>query len=127
MREHPAVRMTAKVAETLPTRPSVLGGDAAHRFPPTGGLGLDTAFRTSTTWRGSWRSCSWRCADALLDSYQSERRPVAQADSDFSLGNFLHGGSALGPGTRARHRDARGQGPDVPAVLAQLAAYRVEP
>lgn len=54
-------------------------GDAAHRNPPTGGHGLNAAIQDAY-------NISWKLAavlkgaadDALLDSYECERRPLAQ-------------------------------------------------
>ena len=56
-----------------------LVGDAAHRVTPRGGTGMNTAIPTATTWAGSSPGC---CAAGparqLLDSYEAERRPVAE-------------------------------------------------
>ncbi|MEV4241616.1 FAD-dependent monooxygenase [Nocardia sp. NPDC049737] len=65
-----------------------LVGDAAHRHPPTGGLGLNTAI-------GDVANPAWKIAavlageasDALLDSYESERMPVAARNVEHSLRN----------------------------------------
>lgn len=116
-------RMTAQLAERYRERRVLLAGDAAHRFPPTGGLGLNTGVQDV-------HNLAWKLAlvltraapDALLDSYEQERRPVAEANSNWSLGNFLHGGSAVGPGARATMAALEAGGPDLPAVLAQLHA-----
>lgn len=56
-----------------------LVGDAAHRHPPSGALGLNTGVQDS-------HNLAWKLAlvlggsadDALLDTYESERRPVAR-------------------------------------------------
>ena len=68
-----------------------LVGDAAHRYPPTGGLGLNSGV-------GDAHNLVWKLAsvargdgdDALLDSYEAERRPVAQRNADVSLTNALN-------------------------------------
>jgi 2-polyprenyl-6-methoxyphenol hydroxylase-like FAD-dependent oxidoreductase len=56
----------------------LLAGDAAHIHPPAGGqglnLGLQDAFNLG--WKLAAEVASW-APDELLDSYQTERRPVA--------------------------------------------------
>jgi len=57
-----------------------LAGDAAHRNPPMGGLGLNSAI-------GDVHNLCWKLAaalrgelaDAALDSYEQERRPLCDA------------------------------------------------
>lgn len=82
-------RMSAQVATRFRAGPVFLVGDAAHRFPPTGGLGLNTgvadahnlAWKIAAVFRGA--------ADpALLDTYETERRPVAIANCEESHANF---------------------------------------
>ncbi len=116
-------RMTAQIAERYRHGPVLLAGDAAHRFPPTGGLGMNTGIQDvhNLAWKLA-RVLSGVSADALLDTYEEERRPVAQANSDFSVHNAMRGGSAVGPGARAAIAALDAGGPDVPAVLAQLRA-----
>ena len=46
--------MTAQVAERYRDGRIFLAGDAAHRFPPTGGLGLNSGVQDAHTWPGSW-------------------------------------------------------------------------
>ncbi|HBM87553.1 MAG: FAD-dependent monooxygenase [Parvibaculaceae bacterium] len=80
--------MCAQVAERYRAGRIFLAGDAAHRFPPTGGLGLNTGI-------GDAQNIAWKIAavengwagDALLDSYETERRPVAQINTEQSLEN----------------------------------------
>ena len=63
-------------------------GDAAHSFPPTGGLGLNSglgdvhnlAYKIAAVNQG-WSS------EMLLDTYQADRRPVALVNSLQSLKN----------------------------------------
>jgi 2,4-dichlorophenol 6-monooxygenase len=75
-------------------------GDAAHRHPPTGGLGLNCAIQDA-------HNLCWKIAavlaghasDRLLDSYEAERRPVARRNVDRSLesaANHFSIGRALG-------------------------------
>jgi 2,4-dichlorophenol 6-monooxygenase len=71
-----------------------LAGDAAHRIPPWGALGLNTGIQDA-------HNLTWKLASALadpglaplLDSYEVERRPMAVAVATNSLANFQnHGG-----------------------------------
>jgi 2,4-dichlorophenol 6-monooxygenase len=82
--------MTAQVAERYRDRRIFIAGDAAHRFPPTGGLGLNSGVQDAhnLAWKLAAVVHGW-APDTLLDSYESERRPVAQTNADQSLGNAL--------------------------------------
>lgn len=71
-----------------------LVGDAAHRIPPWGALGLNTGVQDA-------HNLTWKLAAALrapelaglLDSYELERRPIALSVAETSLSNFQnHGG-----------------------------------
>ena len=82
--------MTAQVAERYREGRTFLVGDAAHRFPPTGGLGLNTGVQDAhnLAWKLAAVEAGWAPA-ALLDSYDAERRPVARQNADVSLRNAL--------------------------------------
>ena len=75
-------------------------GDAAHRHPPTGGLGLTSAIHDA-------QNLCWKIAavlgdhasGALLDTYEAERRPVDARNCQRSLENAVNHfaiGAALG-------------------------------
>jgi 2,4-dichlorophenol 6-monooxygenase len=67
-----------------------LVGDAAHRHPPTGGLGLNAAVQDvhNLTWKLA--SVLSGVADrSLLETYEAERRPVAQQIVKQALSNFF--------------------------------------
>jgi 2,4-dichlorophenol 6-monooxygenase len=68
-----------------------LVGDAAHRHPPTGGLGLNSAVHDAHNL--CWKIAavlSGRAGDALLDTYAAERRPVDQANIDAAVGAAMN-------------------------------------
>lgn len=66
-------------------------GDAAHRHPPTTGLGLNSGIQDA-------HNLAWKLAavlngeagDALLDSYEQERRPVAARNTRWALMTFMN-------------------------------------
>ncbi|WOF72623.1 FAD-dependent monooxygenase [Parvibaculaceae bacterium PLY_AMNH_Bact1] len=80
--------MCAQVAERYRAGRIFLAGDAAHRFPPTGGLGLNTGIgdAQNLAWKIAAVESGW-AGETLLDSYETERRPVAQINTEQSLEN----------------------------------------
>jgi putative polyketide hydroxylase len=69
----------AQLAERFRRGNVFLTGDAAHRVTPRGGTGLNTALHDGHDlgWKLAWVLHGWAGAD-LLDSYEAERRPVAE-------------------------------------------------
>ncbi|MET9190400.1 FAD-dependent monooxygenase [Streptomyces tendae] len=81
----------------------LLAGDAAHIHPPTGGQGLNLGVQDAFNlgWKLAAR-LGGRAPDALLDTYQAERRPVAEDVLDNTRAQMeLH---AAEPGPRAVRR-----------------------
>lgn len=79
----------ASVSERYREGRVFLAGDAAHSFPPTGGLGLNTGVQDAHNL--AWKLAAVLRAEAgadLLDSYEVERRPVARANLEHSIANF---------------------------------------
>lgn len=82
--------MSSQTVDSMGEGRIFLAGDAAHRFPPTGGLGLNSGVQDihGLMWRLGAVSAG-RASAALLDSYESERIPVAQNNAHQSLMNAI--------------------------------------
>lgn len=82
-------RMSAQIADHYISDRMILVGDAAHRFPPTGGLGMNTGIADA-------HNIAWKLAlvlkglagNSLLATYESERRPVAILNKNESESNY---------------------------------------
>lgn len=72
-------RFAAQMAERFRSGNAFLVGDAAHRATPRGGTGMNTAIHDGYDlgWKLAWVLRGW-AAPELLDSYEEERRPVAE-------------------------------------------------
>jgi putative polyketide hydroxylase len=68
-----------ELAERFRERSAFLIGDAAHRLTPRGATGMNTAIRDGYDlgWKLAWVLRGW-AGEELLDSYEAERRPVAE-------------------------------------------------
>lgn len=81
-------RMDACVADAFREGRMLLAGDSAHQTPPTGGHGMNVGIADAQTL--SWQLAAvikGEAEAALLDAYTAERRPVAAAVVERSLGN----------------------------------------
>lgn len=77
----------ALVAEHMSRGRVFLGGDAAHLFTPTGGLGYNTAIEDAVNL--GWKlaaAVKGQAGPALLGSYEAERQPVACRNTAFARG-----------------------------------------
>jgi putative polyketide hydroxylase len=87
----------AQVARRYRAGRVFLAGDAAHVWPPTGGLGANTGIQDA-------HNLAWKLAlvhrgqagPALLDTYEPERRPVGLLTMGQALARF---GTRMGPDT----------------------------
>lgn len=93
MKVHKTTRWSvdAVIATSFRSGRVFLLGDAAHRHPPTGGLGLTSAIHDA-------QNLCWKIAAVLrgqasphlLDTYESERRPVDERNCQRSLENAMN-------------------------------------
>jgi 2-polyprenyl-6-methoxyphenol hydroxylase-like FAD-dependent oxidoreductase len=83
------------VAERFGRGRAYIGGDAAHLFTPTGGLGYNTAIEDAVNL--GWKLAAvlkGQAAPRLLESYEAERKPLALRNTAYakgfadSLGNY---------------------------------------
>jgi len=75
------------VAERFGSGRVLLGGDAAHLFTPTGGLGYNTAVEDAVNL--GWKlaaSIAGQAGPLLLASYDAERRPLAKRNTGYAKG-----------------------------------------
>jgi 2-polyprenyl-6-methoxyphenol hydroxylase-like FAD-dependent oxidoreductase len=81
--------MSGQVAERYRVGNVLLVGDAAHRFPPTGGFGMNSGIQDAhnLAWKLAAVLAGW-APESLLDSYELERRPVAELYRSRSVSNF---------------------------------------
>ena len=72
-----AFTMNARLADRYRVGRVFLVGDAAHTHPPTGGQGLNTSVQDAYNLGWKLASVLAGAPEALLDSYEEERRPIA--------------------------------------------------
>ncbi|MGE0314386.1 MAG: FAD-dependent monooxygenase [Lautropia sp.] len=83
--------MGGKLADRYRAGRVFLLGDSCHQHPPTGGLGMNSGVQDA--YNLCWKIAAvldGRARDALLDSYEVERRPVAANNVEVAMGNAMH-------------------------------------
>lgn len=96
-------RLASRIAHTYRCSNIFLAGDAAHEFPPTGGLGMNTgiADADNLAWKLAAVLTGW-APESLLGTYECERKPVAVSNAEFSVNNAIKMAECgLGPTTES--------------------------
>ena len=94
--------LTAHVAERMRDGSVFLAGDAAHAFPPSGGMGLNSGVQDGHNL--AWKIAAVQRGQAgplLLDSYEQERQPIAFMNTAQSLRNGDRGTFGPNPAPQA--------------------------
>jgi putative polyketide hydroxylase len=84
-------KLNSTVVERLVRGRVLMCGDAAHQFPPTGGLGVNTGLQGMHN--AMWKLAYWAQGKAgwpLVETYHTERRNVAQQITSQSLQNSIN-------------------------------------
>jgi 2-polyprenyl-6-methoxyphenol hydroxylase-like FAD-dependent oxidoreductase len=98
-----AFQMNARLADQYRVGRVFLVGDAAHVHPPTGGQGLNTSIQDAYNLAWKLAATLAGAPEALLASYEDERRPVAAS----VLGMSTRLLAALQQGDSRRGREVR--------------------
>jgi hypothetical protein len=80
--------MTSQIASSYHSGNTFLVGDSAHRFPPSGGMGLNSgvADAHNLAWKiGAVHRAE--CDASIFETYEPERRPIAERNAQASLEN----------------------------------------
>jgi hypothetical protein len=77
------------IADHYGTPRVFLAGDSAHQLSPTGGFGMNTGIQEAIdlAWKLEARLAGWG-GEALLSSYEAERRPIAARNVNEAAGNL---------------------------------------
>ncbi|WP_079132156.1 FAD-dependent monooxygenase [Streptomyces nanshensis] len=136
-------RLEGVVAERYRLGRVFLLGDAAHRHPPTGGFGLNSAVQDAHNL--AWKLAAvlhGRAGEGLLDTYEDERKRIAARNVQHAVNNAVSHllavqAMGMGPGSdpeanwAALHRlwgDGNGEsrGEDAAGDAGENTAFRVQ-
>ncbi len=116
-------QMNATVADRFVQGRVVLCGDAAHQFPPTGGLGVNTGLQGMHNAMWKLALCVKRLAGwSLLETYDTERRGPSERTTAQSLHNHQQVQKLAQNFYEAQYSGAD-SGLDVDAVLQATRRY----
>ncbi|RZS43251.1 2-polyprenyl-6-methoxyphenol hydroxylase-like FAD-dependent oxidoreductase [Herbihabitans rhizosphaerae] len=87
-----------RLAERYRVGRVLLAGDAAHIHPPAGGQGLNLGVQDAFNlgWKLAAQICGW-APETLLDTYQTERHPVAEDVLNNTRAQVALGSTEPGP------------------------------
>ncbi|GMI12170.1 hypothetical protein TrVE_jg9844 [Triparma verrucosa] len=74
-------KMSSSITDRYVSGNVVLAGDAAHVFPPAGGLGMNTGLQDV-------HNLGWRLKTGKIEKYEEERRKIAINNDKFSVSNY---------------------------------------
>ena len=117
--------MGGHVAQAFRAGRAFLVGDAAHRTTPVGGTGMNTAIHAAHNlgWKLGW-VVRGLAGDALLDSYEPERRPIGTENVVRSLRRGEPAGDGLSWDVGVRYSsDVLAAGADGPAQPGDRAPH----
>jgi 2-polyprenyl-6-methoxyphenol hydroxylase-like FAD-dependent oxidoreductase len=98
-----AFTMSARLADRYRAGRVFIAGDAAHTHPPTGGQGLNTSIQDAYNLGWKLAAVLEGAPTTLLDSYEEERRPIAQDVLGLSVSLL----SSMKKGLMARGRNTQ--------------------
>jgi flavoprotein hydroxylase len=128
LERHAVYTFQARVAERWQVGRAFLAGDAAHQMPPFAGQGMCAGIRDAANL--AWKLdlvLGGKAAQAVLATYDEERRPSATAAVDFSieLGKVIciadpNEAAARDEAMAAAHDGATGDAPELPGIASGL-------
>ncbi|MEP9375168.1 FAD-dependent oxidoreductase [Aquabacter sp. CN5-332] len=101
-------RISMRLAQHYRVDNAFIAGDAAHIHPPTGGQGMNTGIQDA--YNLAWKMAlvlKGIAAPNLLDSYEAERRPVAEGVIAQTVEESINLGRAKKPVDRLAHTQIR--------------------